>query len=62
MTKPSQFFQDNVEKYATNTKRPLEYNEQRGFLAMAKTLERLESHMKQIEQEQSALRALLASR
>jgi hypothetical protein len=59
MTDPKKFFQDNVAKHAISPTRPIEYNEQRGFLAIAEMLERLEFRLLQIEQEQSALRQLL---
>lgn len=61
MAEISKFFRDNVERHATSTARPIEYNEQRGFLALSEAVERLESRLSRIEQEQAALRKLLRS-
>lgn len=55
MPNAKQFFQDNVERHATDPARPVEYNEQRGFLALAEAIERVESRQQRIEQAQAAL-------
>lgn len=56
MTDAKKFFAENVERYATSRARPIEYNEQRGFLAMCEAIERLQTQLDRVEQALIALR------
>lgn len=61
MSKAKDFFRDNVDRLPTAAGQPIAYNEQRGFLALAEALERVESRLLQIEEAQNDLRREIQS-
>ncbi len=56
MIEIKKFFRENVELFATSKQKSLEYNEQRGFLAMSEAIEQIQWQLNQIDQELVALR------
>ena len=62
MTNPKKFFSENVERHATSQQRPIEYNEQRGFLAMCEAIEQLQTQLSHVSQELQALRREIHTR
>jgi hypothetical protein len=60
-TDAKKFFADNVQRLPSSGSQPIAYNEQRGFLAMAELLERMECELRQTTQELSAVREALHS-
>jgi hypothetical protein len=55
------FFADNVQRIQDFSAQPIAYNEQRGFLALAEALERVEWELRQANQELEATRLALHS-
>ena len=61
VTDAKKFFADNVQRIPSPAEQPIAYNEQRGFLALAEAMERIEWELKQANQELEATRLALHS-
>ena len=61
MTDAKKFFADNVQRIPNSAGQAIAYNEQRGFLALAEAMERMEWELKQVHQELEATRLALHS-
>lgn len=62
MTEPKKFFAENVERYATSQQRPIEYNEQRGFLAMSAAIENIQMQLGELRREVALLHQEIRNR